>query len=258
MSVVDGSFDHPLDLEERAATPMAGGILMQGYQCGMLWGAALAAGAEAYRRHGPGPLAEIQAVAASRQLVAAFQARTGEINCTEITEIKWKSTTQGDFMKQILKFFFKGGPVGCFRIAGSYGPAAYAGINETLAETPGEAPAQPVSCTALLAHKMGASDLHTVMASGLAGGIGLSGGACGALGAVIWFMTMQDNQDGSKPVEMTNPKSMAAVERFLEASDYEFECASIVGRKFDHPADHAAYVQSGGCAKLIEELAAIL
>jgi hypothetical protein len=35
----------------------------------------------------------------------------------------------------------------------------------------------------LIARKMGESDMHAVMASGFAGGIGLCGGACGALGA---------------------------------------------------------------------------
>ena len=42
MSVVDDSFDQPMKVEEHAAMPLAGG-LTQGYQCGMLWGAALAA-----------------------------------------------------------------------------------------------------------------------------------------------------------------------------------------------------------------------
>jgi len=35
--------------EERAAMPFAGGIMQHGYQCGMIWGATLAAGAQAYR-----------------------------------------------------------------------------------------------------------------------------------------------------------------------------------------------------------------
>ncbi len=38
--------------------PMAGELEQMGFQCGQLWGAALAAGAEAYRLFGPGPRAE--------------------------------------------------------------------------------------------------------------------------------------------------------------------------------------------------------
>lgn len=45
--------------------PFAGGIMQRGYQCGMIWGAALAAGAEAHRLHGPGPQAETAAIMAA-------------------------------------------------------------------------------------------------------------------------------------------------------------------------------------------------
>ena len=45
------------------------------------------------------------------------------------------------------------------------------------------------------------------------------------------------------------------MDRFLASADYEFECASIVGRKFADVADHAAYVREGGCAKIIAALA---
>ena len=41
---------------------LAGGILGSGYQCGMLWGGALAAGAQAYRCYGAGARAEVEAL----------------------------------------------------------------------------------------------------------------------------------------------------------------------------------------------------
>jgi hypothetical protein len=104
---------------------------------------------------------------------------------------------------------------------------------------------------------MGVSDLQTVIAAGLAGGIGLSGDACGALGASIWIRMMEDVRTGVAKFDLENPQIMAVIERFLEASDYEFECAKIVGRKFEDVADHAAYVGTGGCSKIIDALAAI-
>ncbi|MFC2014220.1 hypothetical protein ACFLU8_05075 [Chloroflexota bacterium] len=91
MSVVDCSFDHPLKLEEKASNPLAGGIANQGYQCGMLWDATLATGAQAYRLLGPGPQSETAAIIAAQRLVESFRARTkNEINCLEITEINLK------------------------------------------------------------------------------------------------------------------------------------------------------------------------
>ncbi len=44
INVLDRAFGHPLPAEERASMPLAGGIAQQGYQCGMLFGASLAAG----------------------------------------------------------------------------------------------------------------------------------------------------------------------------------------------------------------------
>ncbi|MBK9093316.1 MAG: C-GCAxxG-C-C family protein [Anaerolineae bacterium] len=250
MSVVDDSFDHPLKIEEHAAMPLAGGIMGNGYQCGMLWGGALAAGAQAYRLYGAGARAEVEALLAAQSLVSAFQARAKDINCAEITELEWKRPSGG----QVVKFLARGGPIGCFRLAADYAQIAFDTINNALGGEHTDMPAQPVSCTALLAQKMGVSEMHAVMAAGLAGGIGLSGGACGVLGAAIWFRGINTLKDGGK-LSFDLGASSPEMERFLASADYEFECASIVGRKFADVADHAAYVREGGCAKIIAALA---
>jgi len=251
MSVVDRSYNHPMKQEERAVAPLAGGIMQQGYQCGMLWGAALAAGAQAFRLHGPGPQAEAMAILAAQRLVDSFRSRNKEINCFEITELNWKGENQA---LPILKFFIKGGPIGCFRMAASFAPVAFNDMNTAYSEKPGDAPSAPVSCAALLAQKMGASDLHTVMAAGLAGGIGLSGGGCGALGAAIWIAGMNSGPEGLKNLGYENPKALEAMDRFIKSSDYRYECAEIVGRKFESVADHAAFLRQGGCAGIIDAL----
>jgi hypothetical protein len=243
-----------MKLQERAVAPLAGGILQQGYQCGMLWGAALAAGAQTYRLHGPGPQAESEAILAAQRLVESFRVRNKEINCFEITELNWKGENQA---LPILKFFLKGGPIGCFRMAASYAPVAFAEINAATSENQVEVPPAPVSCAALLAQKMGATEMHTVMAAGLAGGIGLSGGGCGALGAAIWIIGMASAKDEIKNLGFENPRARQAMDRFLKCSDYKFECAEIVGRKFKNVAEHAAYQSAGGCAEIIEALASI-
>ena len=80
MSVVDNSFGSPLKLEEKATMTLAGGIATQGYQCGMLWGAALAAGAQAYRLLGQGPQAETGAMIAAQRIVESFRTRTKKRN----------------------------------------------------------------------------------------------------------------------------------------------------------------------------------
>ena len=255
MSVVDSSFDHPLKLEEGASLPLAGGLMQNGYQCGMLWGAVLAAGAQVYHRFGSGPDAESKAIRTAQSLVEVFRLRNKHIDCSDITEMNWKGSSTSGLAGQVLKFFLKGGPLVCFSMSANYARVAFNQLNTELAEDPVKAPLPPVSCAALLAQKIGASELHTLMVSGFAGGVGLSGGGCGALGAAIWMMGVNYSQaNGGKP-GFDNPLYSALLDRYLESADYEFECSKIVGRKFDDVADHANYLRQGGCEKIIATLA---
>lgn len=232
--------------------PLAGGIMQYGFQCGMLWGAALAAGTQAYQLYGSSPQAEAVAVIAAQRLVESFRTRNKSINCVDITNMDKSSTA----MDMVVRFLVKGGVIGCFRMAATYAPVAFDDINISLSEEYNQAPSPPVSCAAVLAKKMGVSDMHAVMVAGFAGGIGLSGGACGALGAAIWVIGMDSGKEGIENIEYMPSRASDAVDRFVESSDFEFECAAIVGRKFESVGDHADYVHEGGCAKIIEVLAA--
>jgi hypothetical protein len=239
-----------MEVEERAADPLAGG-LMQGYQCGMLWGAALAAGAQSCRLLGSGPQAQAAALRTAQRIVETFRTQNKHIDCMEITEIDLSSPTT----RMIVRFLLKSGARGsCLGMAARYAKAALREINTTLSEKPVKAPPAPVSCSALLAQKMGASEMHTAMVAGFAGGIGLSGSACGALGAAIWMSGMSSlNETGKTALETSAAGD--TIERFLKCSGYEFECAKIVGRKFENVDDHAGYIRTGGCSQIIELLA---
>lgn len=242
-----------MELEERAADPLAGG-LMRGYQCGMIWGAALAAGAQAYRTLGKGPQAEAMAIVVAQKVMKTFRAQNKNINCREITGIDLSSPAP----QAIMRFLIKTGPRGtCFGMSARYAKAAFSEINAAFSEKPVEAPPAPVSCAAMLAQKMGASDVHTVMAAGLAGGIGLSGGACGALGAAIWIIGMNSLREGAGNVGLKNPAALVAMERFVKCTSQKFECSQIVGRKFENFNDHASYLRAGGCSELIDALAQV-
>ncbi len=250
INVLDHAFKHPLKLEENASMPFNGGINRQGYQCGLVWGAALAAGAQAYHVHGSGPQGETASIIATQRLVESFRDRFDNINCLEITDCELQS------MMQVFKFLIKSGAgVGCVRMATKFAPVAYREIDATLSEESIEAPAPPVSCAALLAQKMGVSDMHTVMAAGFAGGIGLCGGACGALGAAIWIHGMNCLEEGVSNKDLLSSVS-DMMDRFAASADYEFECSEIVGRKFEDIDDHAGFLRDGGCSKIIEALAA--
>ncbi len=250
-TVLNSAFDYPMKPEENATMPLAGGIMQHGYQCGMIWGATLAAGAQAYRSLGPGSLAETKAIVAAQGLVESFRACNDHINCLEITDIDKSSST----MQMITYFLIKGGTIGCFRRASRYAPAAFSQINTALSENHIDVPSPPVSCAATLARRMGVSEMHAVMAAGLAGGIGLCGGACGALGAAIWIIGMNTIRKGPGKLKFEHPRATEAIERFMKCTDYKFECSEIVGRRFDHIGDHARHLRDGGCSNIIEVLA---
>jgi hypothetical protein len=239
--------------EERASMPLAGGIMQCGYQCGMVWGAALAAGAQAYRRFGPGPQAEAQAIIAAQGLVAAFRAGNHHVDCVELTGINASSS----IMQMVTYFLLKGGVVRCFRMAADYAPVAFQAVDAALSAGPIDVPEGPVSCAAELARRMGASDVHAATAAGLAGGIGLSGGGCGALGAAIWLLAMNFSKEGGGQIGYKHPQALAVVDRLMECTDANVACAQIVGRRFESVQDHADYVRDGGCAEVIEALAAV-
>ncbi|TKJ40491.1 hypothetical protein CEE37_09260 [candidate division LCP-89 bacterium B3_LCP] len=249
--VLSDAFDHPMKSEEKAVMPLAGGIMQHGYQCGMIWGSTLAAGAQAYRLFGAGPEAETRAIIAAKKLVKSFRARNNTINCLEITDID-KSSSK---MQMIIYFLIKGGTIGCMRMAARYAPVAFSEINSALSEENIETPSPPVSCAAMLAQKMGLSDMHTVMAAGLAGGIGLCGGACGALGAAIWIIGMNIIKEGTGKIDYKSPRALEVIDRFVKFTDFKFECSEIVGRRFENVDDHAKFIKNGGCDKLIDVLA---
>jgi hypothetical protein len=242
-----------MDIEERGSLPFVGGIKQYGYQCGQIWGVSLGAGARVYQKIGDGAEAESRTLHASQKLVSVFRSISGEVNCHEITSLD-KDSTNMDMVKY---FLLKGGSIGCFRMASKYAPMAYDVIEESL-KADVQASQNPISCTALLAKKSGAQAKHQTMVAGLAGGIGFSGEACGALGTAVWLKAMKLLKD-LPDLDLWSDKEFgqwfeSTVEKFLAASDYEFECADIVGRKFKDVDDHSHHLREGGCSKIIDAL----
>jgi len=208
----------------------------------------MAAGARAYELFGNTPKAQIKAIAASKELVENFQNCTGNINCSDITDLDNKSSA----LRMIFVFVIKGTTFSCFNMFGNFASKAFKIINQNLSTSNTQDLSEPVSCTAILAQKLGATDEQIVMASGLAGGIGLCGEACGALGTAIWLQQMKKKPDNKLSYKDENV--LALIEKFLPSADYEFECSAIVGRKFENIEDHARFIKEGGCSKIIETL----
>ena len=84
----------------------------------------------------------------------------------------------------------------------------------------------------------------------------MSGNACGALGAAIWIAEMAAGNQDIRAIKFNSPRATQAVDRFVECTGAKFECSAIVGRRFWDVGDHARYLREGGCAQIIDTLAA--
>jgi hypothetical protein len=94
-----------------------------------------------------------------------------------------------------------------------------------------------------------------VMVAGFAGGLGLSGNACGALSAAIWIKTLAGCKKHPGNAPYPNIEANKTLETFQEFTGNEFLCDKICGRRFMTIVEHTEYIKNGGCKNLIDALA---
>lgn len=247
--ILNRNFGHIIEEKEKAAEPLAGGIMQEGYQCGMLWGASLAAGAESYRRCDDPDKAIGMAVRATQRLVESFEQRTNTVRCSVITGADWSNKLS------FAKYFFSGKFLSCFKLAEKWAPEAIETANTELASGSGEYSAKTISCASEVLRRMGASDEDIVTVAGFAGGLGLSGSGCGALSAVIWMKSQSLLGEGNGRIGLRNPELERVIKAFRIVTGNEMECKKITGYTFGNVSEHSEYIKNGGCDKLINALA---
>lgn len=255
--ILNREFEHPMEHEERALNPLAGGILNQGYQCGMLWGASLAIGAESFRKHKELDKATSIAVNATQDIISSFAKLSGATDCKDI--IGYNLTTILGMTKFMLKTTLQGmNNSHCFNLAEQWAPEAVETATKSLSEDVAITE-QPLSCTSEVLKQMNACDEEIVMVSGFAGGLGLSGNACGALSAVIWKRMLdwcRENPNKNPPY-FNNKTAKKILKAFNKATNEKMLCSQICGRKFKDLEAHTKYLKQGGCKKLINILASV-
>lgn len=247
--LLNREFGHHYEDEERASDIMAGGIYQQGYQCGMLWGSAMAIGAEAYRRLGDLERAASVAIESTQTVLKSFEKKAGSIECEEITKVNWGSKGS------IAKYMLTGRAINCYNLAAKWATEAVHSAQEEISDyEKGEI--KPMNCCACeVIRKMGGSERDMAMVAGFSGGLGLSGSGCGVLAAVMWYKTLADVKNKTYKYTTNNPVLQELINKFYEASDYEMECSKITGRQFKNAEEHSEFIENGGCANLIETLA---
>ena len=182
---------------EEASDPLCGGILADlDCACGVLWGAALAAGVRSSRRIGDRRSARTAALRATQAAVEAYRKKGGPPNCCDVTEMKrWN----------MIRFLLKGNLRVCRRQLIEYGPVFDDVIDESIdtsdvAGTDGP----PLNCASLAFRRTAEAigleiEEGQTVTAGLAGGLGLSGNGCGALAATIFALALKYFIDRQKP-----------------------------------------------------------
>jgi len=255
--ILNREFEHPKEYEERALNPLAGGIMNQGHQCGMLWGAALAIGAESYRKHKDPDKAIAIAVTATQKIIDSFVKQSGATDCKDI--IGYDLTSIIGMTKFMLKITLQGMKNShCFNLAEEWAPKAVEVATESLSENI-KTKQKPMSCASEVIKQIGGSDEEAVMVAGYAGGLGLSGNACGALSAAIWKRMLDWCQEhpGKNPPFFNNKRAKKILKAFNEATDNKMLCSDICGRKFESLEDHTEYLKQGGCKALMNSLTSV-
>ena len=255
--LLNREFGQPSESAERALDPLAGGIVNQGHQCGMLWGATLAVGTAAFRKYKDLDKATAIAINATQKLIESFTSLTQTVNCREITGCDLSSFF--GLMKFMLKTTLQGMDNSrCFNLAEQWAPKAIQSASTGLSEKI-EIKEKPINCASEVIKKMGGGETEQVMVAGFAGGLGLSGHACGALGAAIWMKTLDwcKKNPGKTPPFFNNPEHKKILKQFKELTGDEMLCTKITGRRFKDLSEHAKFIKNGGCRKVMDMLADI-
>ncbi len=253
VTLLNAEYGVPNEVAEIAASPMAGGLLNRGYQCGMIGGAVLAAGAESYRRNEDKGKAIGMAITATQHLMESFRQRTNTISCRDITQMDLSGKLAP------LKVLFTGKAFTCLKLAGKWAPDAIRSAEEGLTDESASFSPGCVSCASEVVKKMGATDEEMLMVAGYAGGLGLSGKECGALTAAIWYKMVDwiKKNPGKSPSSFDSQETKKMLRAFYIQTDSEVLCSKITGKEFKDIDDHSDYIKKGGCEKIINALAAL-
>jgi len=241
-------YGHLKEDEEYAASCLAGGIAERGHQCGILWGSAMATGAEAYRRFDDKNKATAMTISSTQKILESFVKKADTVNCYEFTNVDLSKR-----FSTIKMLFTSAGD--CFRLAEKFRPKAISASKEGLAVEVRRVNGTALSCASETAKKMGASEEEAMMVAGFAGGYGLSGNTCGALAAAIWMKALKWRRENPKKTNFTGKKFDPVFKAFDEATGSEYACRNICGRQFKTIDEHTEFVNNGGCQKLINTLA---
>jgi len=234
-----------------------------GHACGLLTGAALAAGFLANERFNDNETRSTAALHITIQLAKAYPELTGSVNCRDISEANFTN------LRGRLRYLQEGKGRMCGRIHLKWSSQAHALIDTALTEFEQNRPDREcANCAAQTMNKIaawvGMEAENSALVAGLAGGVGLLGNVCGALATGVYALSVsqylekeskkRDSRIRGSLQELTGAgfKGPATQLRhaFIDRFDSEL-CLQIAQRPFQDIEDHSAFIEQGGCREVI-------
>ena len=65
---------------------------------------------------------------------------------------------------------------------------------------------------------------------------------------------MFSSQEEDSKINFKHFRALEEIERFLQWTDYKFECSEIVWRKFENINDHPSHLHYDSCAEIMKIL----
>jgi hypothetical protein len=250
---------------EEASDPLCGGILLNLHDvCGIVWGASLAAGIRAKQRLSSDYAVAQFTLGTTKQIIDTFDAEEDSVECaTRIGMDKWN----------MIKYTMKGNIAKCMESLAHWAPRFNEIIETRLVNAGKESQHTQISncaCETMekTAEKLGI-DLawYVPVVAGFAGGLGLSGNACGALTAAILGQMLKYFINRDKPKHSMIRSGMQAYyigDSWMNPARKLFKdfigmygtksCREITQRQFNSPDELSAFLESGKCREIIDNV----
>jgi hypothetical protein len=258
-------FEEPI--YEQALHSFSGGFMHSGHACGLLTGAAMAAGFLARVRFEDNETRAAAALYATIQLAKAYPELTESVNCREITEVPLTN------LRGRLRYLQEGKARMCGRFHLKWSAQAHDQIDKALTEFEERVPAKKcTNCAVNTLEKIVTparmKEADSVLVAGLAGGVGLLGNVCGALATGVYAMSVshylerggkkRDSRIRGSLQELAGTRYQGAATRlrieFIDCFGSEL-CTRIAPRKFEDMEEHSVFIEQGGCKEVIEFVA---
>jgi hypothetical protein len=181
--------------------------------------------------------------------------KTGTPNCKEMTCCDFSSPF--GLVKYLIMNVTKGLTNSvCFNVAEQWIPEAARLVQNEIAKEQKNPTDKASSCASQVVILLGGNDEEAATVAGFAGGLGLSGNACGALAAAVWFNLLSwcRENPGKTPSYFSNKIVKRILKKFFELTENKIVCADICGRTFKTVDEHTEFVKKGGCVEIINAL----